>query len=167
MNPELIQVAETYIQVLYKKAEQHYNKKFPTPIIKWTLTGTKAGTAKFSEHELNFNYQLFEENITSYYNDIFIHEVSHLISYYVYGIKGIGHNQYWKSVMYSCFGAIPNRCHQMNTTNTKRVQKKYVYKCACNEHKISGKVHSNIQKNNQEYCCNTCKQTIIYTGKVA
>lgn len=159
------------------------NQKYPglnmsMPIINFDLRGRTAGTANSSTHTIRLNAGLFVRNVEDYMNDTIPHEVAHLVQYKLHptqrrwtGRKWVRtvqpHGYEWQRVMRS-FGVAPERCHQMDTSET-RVKKnvtKYQYKCNCKTHEVGKKVHNRIQMGHT-YTCRSCKGTLTTGSFVA
>lgn len=152
------------IDALYIKAEQYYNKKFARPSIDLTLKGTTAGYAKYP-NILQFNLELYNRNKEHYLKQTVPHEIAHLLSVELYGYtKGKGHGVYWKSVMINCFNLEPLRCHSYDVSEVRvrKVDRHYIYQCACRVHTLTNIKHNRILKGKTEYKCINCLQTIRF-----
>ncbi|MCQ3823129.1 SprT-like domain-containing protein, partial [Streptococcus agalactiae] len=62
------------------------------------------------------NKDLLTMNFEEFHKQIIPHEVSHYITRKRWGLKVKPHGSEWRSVMTDCFGLVPDRCHQMDTS---------------------------------------------------
>lgn len=133
-------------------AEQHYNRTFTMPCIKYNVRGQVAGYAHSSQNTVDFNSTLLMENVDDFIARTVPHEVAHIVDYAVYGLQLRGrkrsvHGPTWKRVMH-LFGADPSRCHSYDTSNSQVSRKaRFKYQCSvCGEVlNVGPKVHHKIQ----------------------
>jgi len=134
--------------------------------IGYDLKGTTAGTANYYSKKVKFNKVLIEENFEHFINDTIPHEVAHIVTYYFYGDNQTAHGKAWKYVMSHVFGVKPERCHSLDTTNSRvRNTKKFIYTCPCNKtFNLSSNRHKKIQEWGFNRLCSTCKGRLVFTG---
>lgn len=108
-------IVRAFVNVINKR----FKSSMPVPKVEFNVKGTTAGLAKYNEHVVDLNYQLYLENSSHFFNDTIPHEVAHLAAVYIHGAKGIGHGKEWK-VMMRLIGREPTRCHTLDVTNVKR-----------------------------------------------
>jgi len=99
------------------------NKRFGTsmrvPVVTFGVRGTTAGIAYYSRHLVDLNMQLYLENPSYFFNQTIPHEVAHLASVHIHGLKGAGHGREWKVIM-GLIGREPKRCHSLNVSSVRR-----------------------------------------------
>lgn len=104
---------------------------------------------------------------TNAFRDVVLHEIAHIIDYKLNEASS-GHGYPWRS--YAKFlGARPEKfvsedskkeIAAINTVYaTGKINKRYVHRCSCKEHSISGIIHNRIMKGSI-YRCRLCKTTI-------
>lgn len=150
-------------------AEIRWNRKFQVPTIDYSLIGKAAGQANLKLWLVKLNSILLTENVEDMIDNTVPHEVAHLITYAVYGIKVQPHGREWESVM-DLFGCKPERCHNYDTTRSKvykRPRKKYIYICACEvdgkykEWELGAKRHKKQQLVPETYYCRSCRAFLL------
>jgi SprT protein len=122
------------VEDAYVRAEKHYGRTFKRLPILFTLKGAKAGIYRPFTH-FNFNLQLAMDNAEAFTARTTYHEVSHDVSYVVYGPQIRPHGREWRFVMKRVMGLEPSRCHTYDTSNVKRARRKvaamFPYECGC------------------------------------
>lgn len=140
-------------------ASAHFGETFPEIPVKFDLTGSVGGyfcwrqcrtTGKVTQY-FRFNRVLVRENLDEYLEQICPHEVAHYIARSKWGLEIKPHGAEWKSVMVNVFNLAPDRCHSMDTTSVEKLP--FVYRCACQEHRVSKRKHNRIRRGGI-YTCN-------------
>jgi SprT protein len=154
------------VMVVTEKA----NSVFPRldmqiPIVDFYRKGRTAGKAFYFLHQVTFNEVLAQENPNTFFNTV-IHEVAHLVTHKLYPFCKQHHGPEFKQVM-RMLGGDGKRCHTYNTESVRIIKTKtrYVYKCDCQEHKVTKTTHTKISIGHK-FSCKRCKSTIGFTGKV-
>jgi len=90
-----------------------------------------------------------------------VHEACHLIALNKYGYIAWKkpHGKLWKACMVQA-GETPTRTHSVDRTGLRRKQKRYLYKCSCMTHKISGIKRAKMLKG-YVYLCKHCKGKLV------
>jgi SprT protein len=125
----------------------------------------RAGWCNYFTNEVGFNEILARDNWTEFENTV-IHEIAHLATNNLFPNAKQYHGPEFRWVMRQ-MGGSGETYHNYDVSSVKKdrkAQKRYVYKCSCQEHKISGRKHSAI-KNGSVYRCVKCRDTIKYTMK--
>lgn len=143
---------------------------------------TTAGQYRLSKgkHFLRFNlhYMKIEENREMFFEDLIPHEVAHYITTLL-EIKNLKHHKMnkhykklyrdhgtvWQYVM-SIFGIVnAKRCHSMIAPKIedKKNRYRFIYKCNCDEHKLTSYRHKQLQKNPNYYVCKNCETTLKFS----
>lgn len=148
-------------------ASAHFSETFPEIPVKFDLTGSVGGyfcwrqcrtTGKVTQY-FRFNRVLVRENLDEYLEQICPHEVAHYIARSKWGLKIRPHGAEWKSVMVDVFNLAPDRCHSMDTTSVEKLP--FVYRCACQDHRVSKRKHNKIRRGGI-YTCNSCRKPIVF-----
>jgi len=133
--------------------------------IRFDKRGTTAGTARYATNTVDFNAGLYVRNVDAFLNDTVPHEVAHIAANLYHNARGYRgrvqpHGDTWKMVMRT-FGVKPSRCHSFDTSETKikRNVTTYTYHCACQQHELSAKMHSQIQSGRGRHC-KKCKASV-------
>jgi len=137
------------------------NKTFPFPkIIINGIRGTTAGLAFYKENLIKFNYGLLIRNPDEFISRTCPHECGHIISFIIYGSRGIGHGNEWKSVCRILGMKDITRCHEYDVSQT-RVGGSVSYSCNCHGRifSIGMSIHHKICMG-QKRSCKHCKAVI-------
>lgn len=168
VSPNILAKVRAKVEDCYRIAEKHFNTIFPRCEVKFTLTGTKAGTADYTNKVLQFNRKLLIENEEHFFKDTIIHKCCHIFDIHLnyFSPDWTPHGNSWKKCMIEVFHTPPKRCHKLSVESVKRKTKEYVYHCKC-----PGKVftvglikHKKIKKGNLCYCPK-CRGVLEYEGK--
>lgn len=145
---------------IYKKAENIFHRTFDLPLISFKLRGKTAGYAKYRENSINLNPVLCAQNFDDFLGRTLPHEISHLITFQVYGASIKPHGFEWQSVMLK-LGYTPKRCHNYDTSSSvgRRVKRCFVYKCFCQTHSFTSIINNRILRG-AVYTCKRCKQPL-------
>ena len=120
----------------------------------------------------NDKFAIIKENETTFINETIPHEIAHYIVHLMrVSVNGntksktwSGHGTMWKKVM-GQLGVQPERCHNMTApvirSKSGLIKNRFVYKCNCQEHKVSARIHNKIVKG-FEYTCSKCKTGIKF-----
>lgn len=148
-------------------AARFYRCDFPNIETKFDLTGRVGGyfcvrqIPGSDELQLYFrlNKDLLTMNFEEFHKQIIPHEVSHYITRKRWGMKVKPHGSEWRSVMTDCFGLVPDRCHQMDTSLSS--QRPYIYRCSCQEFQLSKRMHNSIRRGRTR-SCRTCHKKLLF-----
>lgn len=140
------------------KASVYFNRSFTMPAVSFNQRGKIAGTARLQLNELRFNPVLMADNFETFVTEVVPHEVSHLITYQLYG-KVRPHGKEWQKVMSEVFNCRPSTYHQMDVT--KVAGEKFTYQCQCGPIQLSIRRHNKVLRNRQQYRCLKCGTQLI------
>jgi SprT protein len=163
LNAKQISVIEERVSHCLRLAEQKFQRKIPSPQIKIDLRGAAAGQFRGSKDQavLRFNSQLF----SLYFDDNLEHTVPHEVAHYVVFqlfIRGRirsrirPHGDEWKAVMH-LFGVPAEVRHTYDTSQIPvRRERRVLYLCGCQEHRIAMRTHRKMMQGQQRICtkCN-------------
>ncbi|WP_394493463.1 SprT family zinc-dependent metalloprotease [Shewanella sp. ENK2] len=145
------------VEADYLQAESLLKRQFPRPTIQFTLRGKSAGTAHLQLNKLRFNPVLLEENITEFIDQVVPHEISHLLSFQLYG-RVKPHGQEWQNIMTNVFNVPADTTHQLNTQSV--AGKQFQYRCDCGPIMLSIRRHNKVQRHQTQYRCKSCQQVL-------
>jgi SprT protein len=141
---------------------------YPYPTIKYTLRGAVAGTAiAFPTMEINYNLGLAWENLRDFLDNTIPHEIAHIFTDKRSNSRE-SHGPEWKRVMVA-MGLNPSRCHDYDMTNAqaRKVERPYIYKCACKEHRVTKLIHKKfLQHGGRYWICTECKKDMVYSREI-
>ncbi len=172
-NADIIKLIEERVFEMMLRAKYAYGTNFPSPEIKYKLTGQCAGRAKSAPKHtkklgwVNFNLDICRHNLTNFLKRTVRHEIAHLIDVFLYG-RTRPHGRNWAMVMWKLGEKRPSRCHSydMSKVKTRRMKKHYVYKCNCEKpHNLTIIRHRRIVNNGKKFKCRDCKKLLEYTGR--
>jgi predicted SprT family Zn-dependent metalloprotease len=104
----------------------------------WMNRKRTLGLCNYSKKQILLSEDYVFNNNVELVKDTILHELAHAFSYHIYGSRGHGHNQYWRSVCVQ-IGALPNRCK--STDDGLKVDYAYVLR-----HKETKEVYSGFHK---------------------
>lgn len=136
------------------KASLYFNQTFTLPDVSFKQGGKIAGSARLQSNSLRFNPVLLADNVATFLSDVVPHEVSHLLTYQLYG-RVKPHGREWQSIMIKVFNCRPSAYHKMDVSKVDG--KKFSYKCLCGPVELSIRRHNKVIKNKQQYRCLKCK----------
>ncbi|MCC4831654.1 SprT family zinc-dependent metalloprotease [Shewanella sp. 10N.7] len=154
---EVQQTVLKKIEADYQQAEAILGRQFPRPIVQFTLRGKSAGTAHLQLNKLRFNPVLLEENSTEFIEQVVPHEISHLLSYQLFG-RVKPHGVEWQRIMHQVYNVPAHTTHQLNTQSV--AGKQFEYYCACGPVQLSIKRHNKVLRNQTQYRCKNCSQVL-------
>jgi SprT protein len=146
-------------------------KQFPNTILKlpnysFHRLGTSAGRAFCLDNHIKLNIDYFAKYHKDMIEQTIPHEIAHVVSYQLYGYKGLGHNNYWKHVMRKMapLGVIVSRCHTYDVKDAclRKVNKPHKYVCKCKDpvHNLTNLKHNKILRG-ARYTCMKCKTHLV------
>lgn len=153
------------VEACYQQAEAFFKQRFARPEISFKLRGQKAGVAHLTENKLRFNLQLYRANQEDFLRQTVPHEVAHMVAHQLFGPRIQPHGEEWQLIMRGVYGLVPERCH--NYEVQRRVQTRYIYRCACTEggeFPFSSQRHRLVAQG-RRYFCRRCKVTLSFTGE--
>ena len=124
--------------------------------VRLDLRGRAAGQWRLinGEEILRFNAEAFRVDWQAHFPATVAHEVAHSIVYRRFGVKTVRpHGPEWRDVM-KTLGFPPDVTHR--TPLTGRRSRLYLYRCACQEHRLGPRRHSLLQKGSHRYRCSRC-----------
>lgn len=155
---ELQRLAVTRTRNLLARAAEHYGISPPQVEIRFDLRGQSAGMASHGAASglvIRYNPLLLRENGEDFLRRTVPHEVAHLITRLVFGLRCRPHGEEWREVM-AFFGADPSRCHNYDTSRARtRTLTQYPYACGCRDHALSS-IRHNRARRGQRYLCRSC-----------
>lgn len=145
----------------------------PEPHVDLTLRGRAAGQARVSiqgkrgvrssvEMRLRFNFLAYQLDPERFLSETVPHEVAHLIAWIRFGRSVAPHGREWASIMADCFGLPATRTHVLDLQPTRRVLPRYLYRCACRDHLLTGIRHKRTMLQKMEYRCRSCGQPLQF-----
>jgi SprT protein len=161
--PTLYRITEETLWPLIEKAILKYEIDFRMPKIEFGIRGRIAGRAFLGQNRIQFNEQLFCENVQYFKQNTIGHEFAHLVAFEVYGSEGSGHGPRWKQVMRD-LGLAPNRTHGLNVT-LARATRQFRYICACQKLTLGVVRHRRFQMG-VAYRCGKCKKTLAFLHEI-
>ena len=138
-------------------ARKLYPYDLPMPKLDFSLRGSCAGKAFYREWMLKFNL----DYMNNYWDDMISntapHEVAHLVSFKIYGLRGVGHGIEWQNVAQN-LGCSARRCHSYEVISAKKTRK-FIYDCNClNGCQVGLNIHRKIQSGLGIRICSNCSQ---------
>jgi SprT protein len=123
-----------------------------------------AGKANYKFNKVILNGRLLGDN-PEHIEQTFAHELAHLISVALYGIKeGRGHGQAWRTTMIR-LGYNPDRCHKLDVSKYRRRHKVKGYaRCSCKTHELKAKMFNKILNDISKFKCLICNTHLELTG---
>jgi len=163
LGTEQLNAIEERVAHCLRLAEKKFQRKIPSPQLKFDLRGAAAGQFRGSKDQavLRFNSQLF----SLYFDDNLEHTVPHEVAHYVVFrlfIRGKirsrirPHGNEWKAVMH-LFGVPAEVRHQYDVSQIPvRRERRVLYQCGCQEHRIAMRTHRKMVQGQQRICtrCN-------------
>lgn len=156
-TPNIEQQVIKTVEKCYLIADNYFKKSFVRPIIRFNQRGKIAGCARLQTNELRFNPVLLKDNQDIFINEVIPHEVSHLLTYSLFG-RVKPHGKEWQSIMIDVFKLQPHTRHQMDVS--KVTGKTFLYQCQCGPVELSIRRHNKVVKGKQNYICRRCKSTL-------
>lgn len=129
--------------------------------ITWSFSSqltSSMGYAYYDTNSLRFSWLLWDKAGKEEQDNTIVHEATHLIAAHIYGKQIKPHGLEWQFCMARA-GYKPTRCHNIDTSEFRRKQKKYLAKCSCMVHTISANRRGRIC-NGKNYICNKCKDRL-------
>lgn len=149
------QILSKTVQALIHQANFRLKRNFKVPELDFSLRGLCAGQALPTTWELRFNLDIYDKQPKAFLEEVPAHEVAHLIAYKLYGRKIRPHGKEWQAIMMQVFEVNPKARHQLEATPTRQ-ERKFAYRCDCQEHQIGIRRHNKIIKKGMVYRCSRC-----------
>ena len=137
-------------------AECFFDRPFKRPDYLFNQYGKSAGTAHLQRNIIKFNPVLYNQNKTTFVDQVVAHEVAHLITYQHYG-KVKPHGKEWQHVMENVFHCPASTTHSLDIKDV--IGKQYQYRCACTTHQLTIRRHNKVLKG-ADYVCKNCKSVL-------
>ena len=145
------------------------NHKIRPVDVAFDLTGRAAGTYNPARLLIRYNMQLAENQFDEFVAQTVPHEVAHHVVDEVTRLwlrRVRPHGDEWRLVMRH-FGQEPDRCHDFDLQGVKiKRQRRFLYRCACQEHAVSTVRHNRARKGTR-YRCTKCDQALVYQQQVS
>ncbi|MCG9756459.1 SprT family zinc-dependent metalloprotease [Shewanella insulae] len=145
------------VESCYQAAERQLKRSFPRPEVNFKLRGKSAGTAHLQLNKLRFNPVLLEENLEEFIHQVVPHEICHLLAYRLYG-RVKPHGKEWQALMVKLYGLTPSTTHSLNTDSVTGPT--FDYRCRCGVVPLSIRRHNKVQRQQTQYRCRRCKETL-------
>lgn len=158
MSHNLQQTVIEKVELCYLHAEKVLKCSFTRPTIQFNQGGKSAGSARLQHNELRFNPTLLQENHAHFIQQTVPHEVAHLITFQLYG-RVKPHGKEWKNIMLGIFNLAPDTTHNYDVNNV--IGKTFTYHCQCSTHQLTIRRHNKVLRQQSNYFCRHCKQTLI------
>ncbi|MCH9699399.1 MAG: SprT-like domain-containing protein [Gammaproteobacteria bacterium] len=144
--------------------EELLEKRVPLLDIHFDLSGQMAGMycARPNLRWIRFNPFLFNKYWQENLEQTVPHEVSHYLVDLAFGARKVKpHGKEWRTVMIY-LGAEPETTHGFDVSDIPvRRQRRFLYRCGCQDHKISSTRHYRLLRNpDAKYICKQCKGEI-------
>ena len=137
-------------------AECFFDRPFKRPDYLFNQYGKSAGTAHLQRNIIKFNPVLYNQNKTTFVDQVVAHEVAHLITYQHYG-KVKPHGKEWQHVMENVFHCPASTTHSLDIKDV--IGNQYQYRCACTTHQLTIRRHNKVLKG-ADYVCKNCKSVL-------
>lgn len=151
------------VENCYRRAENHFQRRFDRPHLALNLRGMAAAVAQTTKNEIRINRLLLEQNTEDFLHHTVPHEVSHLLAYRLYDRKIAPHGKEWAAIMREVFGLAPTRCHQYAVRPRKSVTYRYLCSCAAG-HALGARRH-NSTLHGRRYYCRRCRQPLNFSHR--
>lgn len=94
------------------------------------------------------------------------HELAHLVVFHLNPQRRQPpHGAAWQRVMREWFGVEPERTHRFDASVVPaRRQRRWRYRCACREHRLTTVRHRRAEKG-ARYLCRACHEVLAFTGE--
>jgi SprT protein len=136
----------------------------PAPI-RLDLKGRAAGQWRLlNGHELlRFNTEAFRMDWHAHFPSTVAHEVAHSIVYRRFGVGTVRpHGREWRNIM-KTLGFPASVTH--STPLGGRRSRVYLYRCACQEHRLGPRRHSLLCKGSHHYRCSCCGRPLNFQNR--
>ncbi len=143
-------------------AEKLHGRNFPIPTICFDLRGQAAGQYHGGpQPRIRYNPEIAASQFDDFCARTPAHEVAH---YIVNLVQPKGqfkpHGSEWQALMRS-FGLEPARCHQYDMQQVRhRRQRRFAYRCGCQEHQLSTTRHNRVRHRGVKYRCVKCGEVL-------
>jgi SprT protein len=128
------------------------------PEVRYDVRGKTAGYANSTRNRIRLNAELLIRYKDVFINRTVVHEVAHIIAYWVFGPKIRPHGNEWKRVMRLLGIANPTRCHSYEVTPARKTR---TVKAACDCRTIDlGIIRARRIKKGCRYSCRKCSGKI-------
>ena len=159
---ELQQLTFEKVELCYQIAEKQFNRTFKRPDISFKLRGKSAGMAHLQLNKIRFNALMLQENKHAFIDEVVPHEVCHLLCHQLFG-RVKPHGKEWQSLMINLYQLTPRTTH--NFTVIRKPQAEFDYRCRCGIIKLSIRRHNKVQRNQAQYRCKACLNTLKFVTK--
>lgn len=150
---------------LLQLAGEAFGLTLQAPEICFNQRGSIAGSARPTLWQLRFQPQLLLAHPDVFREQIIPHEVAHLVVFRQFG-RVKPHGAEWRYVMTKLFQANAERTHHL--TAAGMAKRTFSYSCACPEpHQLTVRRHNNIVRNQAQYRCRRCGETLAATDQSA
>ncbi len=151
-------------RVLLRQARDTYGLQEAGCEVRFDLRGTAAGQARHLGPQgfvIRYNPILLRENAGAFIARTVPHEVAHVIVWQAFGAGVRPHGEEWRRVM-AFFGADASRCHGFDlSTVPRRRQRRFRYRCGCEQHLLSSIRHNRVLRGERVYLCVRCGEPLV------
>lgn len=147
------------------RAGQLYGRVFPAIPVRFDLVGRAAGMyqVRGRQRVIRYNPYVFALYPRDSLEVTVPHEVAHYVTDMLFGMGRVRpHGAQWQSVM-RAMGADPRvtAAYDLSGIPVRR-QRRFVYRCACREHRLSACRHNRIRSGATRYSCRACGGELFY-----
>lgn len=171
LSKDLINKAETVVLDTLLRAQDQFKVNFEIPKIEWVDMGVTAGKALSGSNLIKLSPTLFSENVSDFLSDTIPHEIAHLVTRKIYQANNIfhrvkSHGPEWRHVMYRLGIPAASRCHSYDTSQVSNARPRpYLFKCACQEFRMTELLFKKIYIQKQRRWCLKCKVDLVFVRK--
>lgn len=148
---------------LINSASAMFSHQLPLIRVRFDLRGRSAGMFRVRDKvpEIRYNPYIFARYYRSNLSQTVPHEVAHYVVHELFGTRGIKpHGHEWRQVMIA-FGCEPKVTCEYDLTGIPfRRTRRYLYRCQCGDHEISGIRHNRMIRHGVKYLCRACKHPL-------
>ncbi len=140
-------------------AERILERRFAPVDVSFDLIGSSSGMFRVSGRrcEIRYNPWIFAKYFEESLSGTVPHELAHYIVHRVYGLHRVrAHGPEWQAIM-AAFGADARVTDDHDLSGIpQRRQRRWLYHCGCQEHRITTRRHNRITRGKDSYLCRQC-----------
>ena len=161
LTASIKQQAVERINECYAQAEAKLDSRFKRPEVLFNQRGKIAGSARLQTNQIRLNSKLMMDNPETFLEEVIPHEICHLLTYQLHG-RVKPHGEEWRYLMQFLFGLAPKARHKMDVSKVEG--KTFLYQCGCGPIPLSIRRHNKVVRNQQQYVCRQCRETLVFIG---